>query len=152
MRQRLARRGAALGWTGKRQIPGWIAVVSAAVSLPAFGLAFTGDKPTGTSFVVAGSLLLPPLLYLLVIGFRALFSGQAGLLRRVTVSRVLLPAYAAGMLIMILMVPLFHAEERQWIALDRLTQVTPEKPGIGPYEWEIAQSMREELLEILEMK
>lgn len=152
VRQRLARRGAALGWTGKRQIPGWIAVVSAAVSLPAFGLAFTGDKPTGTSFVVAGSLLLPPLLYLLVIGLRALFSGQAGLLRRVTVSRVLLPAYATGMLLMMLLVPLFHAEERHWIALDRLTQVTPEKPGIGPYEWEIAQSMREELLEILEMK
>jgi hypothetical protein len=102
--------------------------------------------------IIASCLLLPPQLYLLVIGFRALFSRQAGLLRRVTVSRVLLPAYAAGMLLMVLMVPLFHAEERHWIALDRLTQVTPEKPGIGPYEWEIAQSMREELLEILEMK
>ncbi len=151
-RKRLARRGAALGWTGERGTLGWIAVASAAVSLPVFGLDFAGNKLTGTSFIVAGCLLLPPKLYLLVIGFRALFSRQSGLQRRVTVSRILLPAYAAGMLLMILMVPLFHAEERHWIALDRLTQVTPEKPGIGPYEWEIAQSMRVELLEILGMK
>ncbi len=151
-RQRLARRGAVLGWTRTRQILGWIAVVSAAASLPAFGWALAGEKPSETPLHIAGGLLLVPQLYLLVIGFRALFSRQAGLLRRVSVSRVLLPAYAAGMLAMMLAVPLHYAEERHWIAKDRLTEVGVDEPGIGPHEWEIAQSMRAELLEILEMK
>jgi hypothetical protein len=152
VRQRLARRGAALGWTANRQILGWIAVASAAVSLPVFGWALAGEKPTETPMVIAGCLLLPPQLYLLVISFRALFSRQSGLLRRVSVSRVLLPAYASGMLAMILAVPLFHAEERHWIAKDRLTAVSADAPGIGPHEWEVAQAMRAELLEILNTK
>ena len=151
-RRRLARRGAVLGWAGKRQNPGWIAVVSAAASLPAFGWALAGEKPSETPLHIAGGLLLLPQLYLLVIGFRALFSRQAGLLRRVSVSRVLLPAYAAGMLAMMLAVPLYHAEERHWIAKDRLTEVGVDAPGIGPCEWQVAQSMRAELLKILEMK
>lgn len=150
-RRRLALRGAALGWAGKEQILAWVAVIGGAAALPLCGLAFVGRSPSQATIAIAGSLLGLPPLYLLVIGFRALFSKQAPLLRRATVSRVLVPIYVSGMLLMTLAVPLFHAEERYWIARDRLTKVSADAPGIR-YEWEVTQAMREELLEILEPK
>ena len=63
-----------------------------------------------------------------------------------------LTAYALGMLLMAASMPLYHAAEKRWLAQDRLMEITPEAPALSRYEWETAQAMRAELLEVLEAK
>jgi hypothetical protein len=148
-RRCLAKRGAAVGMAGGKQPVAWIAVLLGAAALPVFGKAFLGETPTQTPFIVAGCLLGLLQLYGLVIGIRALFSRQAGLLRRATIARVLMPAYAAGMLAMMLAVLLYHAEEKHWISRDRLSAVTVEAPAMGRFEYDVTQAMKQELLELV---
>ena len=102
----LARTGCgALGWTGERQISWdgsrWF---PPAVSLPAFGLDFARDNSNRTAPSWRGCLLLPPQLYLLV-GHRfprLVLEAKAGLsAARDRFPECLLPAYAAGVLLMV---------------------------------------------------
>jgi hypothetical protein len=102
--------------------------------------------------MIAAALLGILVLAWLIIGIRAVFSKRTALLRRVTLSRVLVPAYALGMLLMAASMPLYHAAEKRWLAQDRLMEITPEAPAMSRYEWEVAQAMRAELLEILNTK
>jgi hypothetical protein len=151
-RWRLGKRGAMLGWQKGRAWMGWTAVVCGALSLPVFGLSFANGKGSETVMMTAAALLGILVLTGLVIGIRAIFSKRPALLRRVTLSRVLVPAYALGMLLMAASMPLYHAAEKRWLAQDRLMEITPEAPALSRYEWEVAQAMRAELLEILNTK
>jgi hypothetical protein len=131
---------------------GWAAAICGALSLPAFGLSFANGKGSEAAMMIAAALLGILVLAGLIIGLRAVFSKRPALLRRVTLSRVLVPAYALGMLLMATSMPLFHAAEKRWLAQDRLMEITPEAPALSRYEWEVAQAMRVELLEILEAR
>ncbi len=148
-RQRLAVRGGVAGLGGGKQVFGWLAVVCGMAALPLFGVAMLGEKPEQKLFIAAGGLLGVLQLYALVIGFRALFSRQAGLLRRATMSRVLVPVYAAGMAAMMVAVPLYHAEEKHWVARDRLMEVSVDEPSMGRFEYRVTRVMKQELLEIV---
>jgi hypothetical protein len=151
-RWRLGRRGAILGWRKGRAWMGWTAVICGALSLPVFGLSFARGKGSEAVIMIAAALLGILVLAWLIIGIRAVFSKRTALLRRVTLSRVLVPAYALGMLLMAASMPLYHAAEKRWLAQDRLMEITPEAPAMSRYEWEVAQAMRAELLEILNTK
>lgn len=151
-RWRLGKRGPMLGWQKGRAWLGWTAVICGALSLPVFGLSFATGKGSEAVMMTAAALLGILVLTWLVIGIRAVFSKRPALLRRVTLSRILVPAYALGMLLMAASMPLYHAAEKRWLAQDRLMEITPEAPALSRYEWEVAQAMRAELLEILETK
>lgn len=151
-RWRLGKRGTVLGWQKGRAWLGWTAATCGALSLPAFGLSFASGKGSETAMMIAASLLGILTLTALVNGIRAVFSKRPALLRRVTLSRVLVPAYALGMLLMAASMPLYHAAEKRWLARDRLMEITPDAPALSRYEWEVAQAMRAELLEVLETK
>jgi hypothetical protein len=149
-RWRLGKRGTMLGWKKGRPWMGWTAVACGAISLPLFGLSLANGKGSETVMMIAAGLLGILVLTWLVLGLRAVFSKRPSLLRRVTLSRVLVPAYALGMLLMATSMPLYHAAEKRWLAQDRLMEITPEAPALSRYEWEVAQAMRAELLEVLE--
>jgi hypothetical protein len=151
-RWRLGKRGAMLGWRKGRPWMGWTAVICGALSLPVFGLSFASGKGSEAVMMIAATLLGILVLTWLVLGLRAVFSKRPALLRRVTLSRVLVPAYALGMLLMATSMPLYHAAEKRWLAQDRLMEITPEAPAMSRYEWEVAQAMRAELLEVLGTK
>ncbi len=151
-RWRLGKRGSMLGWQQRRAWMGWAAVICGALSLPVFGLSFANGKGSETVMIIAATLLGILVLAWLILGIRALFSKRPALLRRVTLSRVLVPAYALGMLLMAASMPLYHAAEKRWLAQDQLMEITPEAPAMSRYEWEVAQAMRAELLEILNTK
>jgi hypothetical protein len=151
-RWRLGKRGAALGWYKGRAWMGWTAVACGALSLPVFGLSFASGKGSEVVMMVASALLGILALAWLLLGLRAVFSKRPALLRRVTLSRVLVPAYAFGMLLMAASMPLYHAAEKRWLAQDRLMEITPEAPALSRYEWQVAQALRAENLELLESK
>ncbi len=140
------------GWRYSRSGHGWTAVVCGAISLPIFGFSLSNVKGSEAVMMIAAALLGILVLTGLIIGIRAVFSKRPALLRRVTLSRVLVPAYALGMLLMAASMPLYHAAEKRWLAQDRLMEITPEAPALSRYEWEVAQAMRAELLEILNTK
>lgn len=151
-RWRLGRRGAVIGFQGSPSRWRWFAVACGALALPVFGLSFARGKGSEAVMMTAAGLLGVLVLEWLVTGIRAMFSKRPALLRRVTLSRLLVPAYALGMLLMALSMPLYHAAEKRWLAHDRLSEMTPEAPGLSRYEWELAQTMRQDLLKALEMK
>jgi hypothetical protein len=151
-RWRLAKRGAVLGWHKGRAWMGWTAVICGALSLPVFSLSFASGKGSEVVMMVASALLGILALAWLLLGLRAVFSKRPALLRRVTLSRVLVPAYAFGMLLMAASMPLYHAAEKRWLAQDRLMEITPEAPALSRYEWQVAQALRAENLELLESK
>lgn len=81
---------------------------------------------------------------------RGLFSTREHLLKRVALSRVVLPAYAVALVLMSLSVIAGHALECHWIQRDRLTEVSAEEPGVNRYEHRVSQAMQRELLKILD--
>lgn len=81
---------------------------------------------------------------------RGLFSKREHLLKRVALSRVVLPAYAVALVLMSLSVIAGHGLERHWIQRDQLTEVSAEEPGMNRYEYRVSQAMQRELLQILE--
>ncbi len=148
-RKRLGLRAGAAGLADGKNLVAWSAALCAALALPLFGAVFVTEADANPLLIAAACLLGILQLYCLAIGIRALFSRHAGLLRRVTLSRILMPTYATGMLLMIVAVPLYHAEEKHWIAWDRLTEISADAPGLTRFEYEVTQLMKEELLEIL---
>ena len=99
--------------------------------------------------ITAAAMLGGLQLVWLVIGVRAIFGKRNQLLRRVTISRLLVPAYSAGMLLVVAVMPLYHAAEKRWLAQDKLMEITPDSPSLGRYEYEVAKAMRGELRELL---
>jgi hypothetical protein len=148
IRRRLALRGRTAGLAGGRQWFAWIAVISGILALPMFGLTFDVSQPQESVMLGGGFLLALLQLYPLVAGSRAIFSRHS-LLRRATISRLLLPVYSLGMLAMIIGMLLFHAEEKCWIAQDRLMVITKEAPGLTPFEYDLTQTMQQELIELV---
>lgn len=148
-RQRLALRGGAVGLAGGRQIFAWIAVACGFLALPCFGLTFLSSEPSEAIMIGAGFLLGVLQLYALIAGIRALFSKPPSLLRGVTISRALLPAYVAGMATLMIAVFCFHEEERHWIAQDRQMEVTADAPSMNRFEYEVSQALSRELQELV---
>ncbi len=149
-RQRLGRRAGAAGVESRTSFRAWVAVLPGILAIPCFGAVFLAGNASESVLIAAGSLLAAIQLYALVIGFRALFSRSGQLLRRIALSRILLPAYATGMLLLAGMTFAYHAAEKRWLAQDTLMMWTAEKPGIGRYEYDVTRQFQKEFLELLE--
>jgi hypothetical protein len=90
-----------------------------------------------------------PAFWLLAVAFRSLPGGPARLLHSSSAARVLVPAYAAAMLLMISMVPVFKIAERHWFKQDKRMRFDPAYPSLFRYEYEISQQARRELRQVM---
>lgn len=148
-RWRLSLRAGAIGLASRTRIWTWVCVALGIAALPVFGTGFLSGTVNMVPIEAAGAMLGALKLCVLIIGIRALFGRRNQLLRRVTLSRILIPAYATGMLLMMVLVPAYHAEEKYWIARDDLTGMSPDKPGFTRYEYDVTQQLHREVLGIL---
>ncbi|QJE97008.1 hypothetical protein [Luteolibacter luteus] len=148
-RWRLSLRAGAAGLSCRTRLWTSACAIFGALALLLFG-AIALSEPLNRTLTGAACLILVALaLTTSTIGIRAIFGQQGQLLRRVTLSRILMPAYATGMLLMMGLFLIHHAEEKHWIARDQFTGINPDKPGLSGYEHEVTQQMRREVIEIL---
>lgn len=148
-RWRLGRRAGAVGLASRTSFWERAAIVLCILALPSFGVPFLMGKAGGDALIAASCLLAALQLCTLLIGIRALFGRRGQLVRRIALSRIMLPAYTAGMLLLAAMTFIYHAAEIHWLAKDTLMMWTVEKPGIGRYEYDAAQQFQKEFFEIL---
>jgi len=148
-RRRLGLRAGAAGLSSNAGWWEWFGIGMGAAAIPVFGMAFDESGGEKTMLLVAGVTLGTMQLCCLAIGLRALFARRATLLRRATLSRVLMPAYAVGMLSMAVLMPLYHAEEKHWIARDTLMTYSAAAPAFTRYDYEVTQQLQRETLEIV---
>ncbi len=142
---RLAGRASALGLKPRHPWMGWVAAGAALAGVPAFGAIPLARWTLVPAFCLVGLAVM-----WIVSGLIVNFMGRPRQeLRRATLARVVMPAWVAGMLAFAAFVPLHHAEERYWIQLDRLGEVTAEAPALSRYEYDVTQILRSELLEML---
>ncbi len=153
---RLAKRGAAIGLSTRFAWLGWIAAACAALALPVSGAALPAAFCGGPLHEISkylpwlGFVLLTiPALWLFIGVSRTVLGRHVHALRRATLARMVLPAWIFGMLVMMVSVPIFHAEERHWIKQDKLFEITAEAPAMSRYEWDVTQQLRKELLEMM---
>ena len=89
-------------------------------------------------------------LWFLVMWLRGLFSKPRHLVKRIALSRTVLPAYAASLLLCSLSVLFCHFQETQWIRKEHLVEVSADEPAMSRFEYHVTQVLRGELLEILD--
>ena len=168
-RWRLGKRAVILGFNGRRQ---WVAKSAMALcflALLLFGIGFLSNNPAEYSgrsdfvdlditedtgdrwktFLAATIAVGIGLSWWLLTGARALFSSGEQILRRIVISRLLVPAYVFAMFLMALAMPAYHAAEKYWISRDKLMETTAETLPFDRYNHEIATSYQARLVEIL---
>lgn len=168
---RLGKRAGFLGLGMRKPVWGWIVVALIPVALVTYGLAIPTSKPDAddwgglfgarTAFIdldilqteglpkvlllsATGGIALG-LLWLIGSAARALFSSHGKMLERSIISRAVIPAYLAGMVLMALAALLHHSEERYWVKRDQWMEVTAESAPISVYEHRLAKSSLERL-------
>ena len=146
---RLGKRGAAFGLVTPLPWLGWIAAGAAALAVPVFGAVVIGGSFNESILNTGITLASIAGLWLLVGLCRNVFCSQRHALRRTTLARIVLPAWVFGMLVMAVMIPIHHAEERHWIRQDHLFEITADKPSITRYEWDATQVFRQELRQLM---
>ncbi len=169
VRWRLGKRAPFLGFDNRRQ---WVAKPAMALcflALLLFGIGFLSDNPaeyggqtdlveldvteaTGERwkpFLTATIAVCIGLVWWLFTGARALFSSRQEILRRVVISRLLVPAYVLAMLLMALAMPAYHAAEEYWLSHDRMMESTTETLPLARYDHDVAASYQKRLVEIL---
>jgi len=97
-------------------------------------------------------LSVMPVLWLLAVMLQAIFSKPAKLLHRSTSARVLLPAYATAMLMMVSLAPVYKAAGQHWFERDTLIRLDPAYPSMTRYEYEASVQMRKELRELMGLR
>lgn len=148
LRRRLAVKAGVLGFTAERAFWPGIAVVLAVVLVPGIGWFASSDSYWGCA--PASAFLVVLALVLLCAGVsRALFTArETRLLRCAVASRALVPAYASVMLLMAIAATAHKGAERTWFRRDTTMTSVPGFPGVGPYEYRVAEKMRKEIREI----
>ncbi len=147
-RWRLAKRAGFIGIRWKSQ---WIAfgicilVVLAMTFSPPLLLPWKGSPLVPIIFL---SIAVTWQVWVLTVIFRGLFSSSGNLLKRTMLSRAVLPAYAAAVLLSVVFFSIHFLLEKQWAAKDELMEISPEAPALSRYEYEVLQTTREEFLDI----
>ena len=146
-RWRVAKRGGDAGLTTCWPWIAWLAVAAAALALPVFGAILPGPKE---ELLNTGAILLGVAVLWLLVGFaRNVFGKQRHALRRITLARMVLPAWIFGMLVFALSVPLHYAAECHWIQRDHILEISAAAPSVSCYEYQVARQLRIELLEMI---
>lgn len=146
-RWRLGIRAAAFGFANTRLWLGSLALLGGAAFIPVVGWAVIAESKEG--LVAAWILLGPPVAWLCGVACRAMISGTAWLLHHTTASRVLVPAYMAGLFFLLVAMPFFKSTRQYWFERDSLTHLDPEYPGFSKFEYELSLAARKELREAL---
>jgi hypothetical protein len=68
---------------------------------------------------------------------------------RTAVSAALPTAYAMGIIVLCLSLPIFVASEKNWVPRDTLFRIDPDVPDLGAYEFKVAAQLRKETNSIL---
>ena len=147
-RWRLGRQAAALGVCTGRPWLGWLAVAAGMAVVPLLGLLEPPLVCSVARLVWRCALLGPLLLVILASVVRALAVSFSRQLSRAAVALVLIPAYAAAMLLLAGSVPVYLAAQEGWQQREQLSQVTPN--GSFHCEAEVAAEVSKEVRELLE--
>lgn len=148
-RHLLGRRGAGLGLAGPRLTLDWLAIVLAALAVPAFGLVGWWLRSVPAVVAVALVFLGLPLLWLLVLAVKFAFASRPQALRRATVGAAVAPAWVSAMLLCGLALPVHQAEECHWVRADQLFGTFPDLPVVHRYEALLVERLRAETTELL---
>lgn len=142
----LSKRAAAFGFTPRFPRLGWLAAAAALAGVAAFGAVqfYAGSR----------LLIILPAMFPLCSVVAWILSGFASGrplhgLCRATVRRIVLPAWAAGILALALLIPFHYAEEQYWIQRDRVGEISTDAPSMSRYEYQVTQVLRSEVLEML---
>ena len=148
-RHRLGKRA---GFIGLHWNSGWLAgamCVMTVVAIPLAGPMLLPWRPGKSAAACTVIAIAIPQIWMMVVAFRGLFSFPEHLLKRLTLSRVVMPAYVLAFLLTVLSLPISHTLEKRWAQMDELMEVTPEAPSMSRYEEEVTQTLRTEILEVL---
>ena len=149
-RWRLEKRAGFIDFRWKRTRIGWGIAVALIVALPLAGLSLLPDFRSMPMISTPRSLIVFGVqIWALIAAGRVLFSRPQHLLKRLTLSRAILPAYLLGALLAILGALASHRLEKLWMSRETLTEITPERPSLSRYEYETCQRLRDEIREIL---
>ncbi|RYD61835.1 MAG: hypothetical protein EOP84_35255 [Verrucomicrobiaceae bacterium] len=147
-RWRLQKRAGEFGFNDQRPWIGGTAILLAMTSVPAIGWVVL--KELEEPFLIAAvSLLAPLLLWLLILAFRSPFGSSKNRLMSSMMTRVLMPVFGTGMLIAIILVPIFKAEEGYWFRRFSLAHFNVATAPVTEYEQLVAQKLGEEIREAL---
>lgn len=78
-----------------------------------------------------------------------MFSEESRRLRSAVLNQLTQPVLVFGMLMLALLAAFFYAEERHWVPLDHMAEISTEFPAASRYDYEITQILRHEILELL---
>ncbi|MEI6675929.1 MAG: hypothetical protein WCO57_12210, partial [Verrucomicrobiota bacterium] len=159
-RWRLSLRAAALGVGSGNPLIGWLAVAAGLALVPVLGLSapmwidecglWRMDGNFKNPLFIWKSVLLAPLLLLILASVvRALAVPFTRQFSRAVVALALVPAYACGMLLVMLSLPAYQVAQASWERRDAMTEITAN--GFTRYEGEVARQMLREVRELLEL-
>ncbi len=146
--RRLARRLGCMGWN-KRTVPE-VSCIAVALLLLIAGEWIRIESENLVLLAGVAVLVVLGLSYYLILPLAMMLSPRREALRWHTCCRVLLPAHAAALLMLAMAVPALHGLERYWTGRNTLTKIEPGIPALNRYEFEAAEIMRKELLEVIE--
>ncbi|HEY1120564.1 MAG TPA: hypothetical protein VGE67_03155, partial [Haloferula sp.] len=151
-RHRLGKRA---GFAGLQWPRAWLAGVTCALialAIPLAGPTLLPWKINSLASICILAVVTLPQIWMIAATLRGLFSSTEHFLKRVTLSRAVMPAYVLAFLLTVLSLPLSHTLEKHWVSKDELMAVTPEAPSMSRYEDEITHALRKEILQVLEPK
>lgn len=102
-------------------------------------------------WVLMNVALYAAVLWLMVMVGFGLFGRPTGLLRRLMIGRMILPAYLLGMVCMTGVSAASMASYQEWFRKDDFMKLSAEAPAMIPYEYKVAKQLREEVDAILQM-
>jgi hypothetical protein len=146
-RWRLGRRAGFLGLVWPPSWIAWIVVFLATGGWLSGNRLFVENGVSQWAEIAAKAIFGFCALWALATGSRALFSRRKNLLKRLTLSRAILPCYALSLLLVALAVPVGRALECYWLRQDHLTEVMPDEGGMIHFEYLASKNLRARLLE-----
>jgi hypothetical protein len=146
-RWRLGKRAAFFGFGKARLWPGAIAFISAAVSIPMLGWAVTQNFEG--ALMISWGLFVIPIAWILAVVIRAMTAGASHLLHLTTTSRVLVPAYSAAMVILLMATPFYIMSRQRWFEQDTMNHLDAAYPSLTKFEYQLSLAARKELREAL---
>lgn len=148
VRWRLVKKGGVLGGVARQKMAA-MAIVSAIV-IPLFGVVTWSIEYKEVWLYAAGGVCGIVEIWLLVVVCRALFGNANDALGRITVSRLLLPAYALMIVLMAASVAINQQQEKYWVQKDWFFDLSVEEPGFSRVEYRMASQLQKELAELMD--
>lgn len=149
---RLDRRMRFLGGMPRSAWFGFAATACAALAIPVFGAVPLDSDNGGRIALWVGIGLGWVVALWWFAGFFSIATGFPGdgIVRRVAISRLLVPLWLAGALVFAGFSYVQSLEERHWVKRDTLMGFSPEAVGLSRYEGEVTEQLRKELGEVID--